>query len=194
MDGMDDMAGILDAYRSALGVLALGVALCAWTAGPVWAGGGSSFGEPPLTSQHTNAQGSGNTAARAGETVTVSGAGFDYTGTAGATASTQTQAGQTVVSVVLGGSGGGASKAGVSVTNTETVTSFTKGSNTLEQGRSETLATIHVNGHAYVVVDEVAAAVARTTQFGSASAAAVDTSVSSANGYSAPVTAAKGAR
>src|SRR5208282_2590936 len=145
-----------------------------------------------LTTQHSNGQGGNgvasysrrNTSAVAGEVVSVSGGGIDYTGTEIAIASaSSTQDARSAV-VVAGGIGAGSSGAGITVTNTETAVSFLKGSNIIAEGKSETLATIKVNGQTYVVAEEVAIAVARSTQFGSSSAASVDSSVSpTGNGY-----------
>lgn len=61
---------------------------------------------------------------------------------------------------------------------------YAKGGNVLAKARSENHTVIYIDGHAYVVVEELAKAISRTTASGTQSAATADTIISAASsGY-----------
>jgi len=170
------------------------------------AGGGSSFADSSPTPQGLFGQGAngvvsyapvgGNSSAAASETVDVSGAGVDYTVRVDAGAAGETSQNGGSASSVVGGTGNANGSGGIAVMNSERATSFTKGGNAIQKGTAETRVTIKVNGQTYVVVDDVATAVARMTQYGSSAAVSVDASATPiGNGYTvSQIITSKGSR
>ncbi|MGO9546177.1 MAG: hypothetical protein ACLPPF_15460 [Rhodomicrobium sp.] len=177
-----------------------------FASGPGLAGGGGD-NLPPVFSL-TGAPGQGGTttasytpglgrsSSTASETVKVVGPGFDAAVTVDADASANNHLIGRSTSAVTGGYGGVAGNGSVSVTNTNVAESFLKGSNGISESESTVYVTVTVNGRSYVVAEEVAIALARSTQFGSSTAAYSNSGVNPlGGGYSSTqVIASKGSR
>ncbi len=157
-----------------------------WCAPAALAEGG--FPEPGLVVQ-SQGNGTANYAARGGAasgesvTITASGDGYNLTETTGAAA----DAGHLSTGVGVWDTATVHTAVDSNVTLNSSSLTFTwdKGGNSLSFGESATEATVVINGKIYVVAKEVAAALARSTQFGASTAAEADGTLAVlGNGYS----------
>jgi hypothetical protein len=158
--------------------------------GPAFAEGGSGFSTFMSAGQAPGAGSSSQDVA-----VGTSAQGDRYTYNGGAEAGAYAQSGPAGNSASVNvGSYGAAGGSTVTVQNSETATSFVKGSNVIAKGQSVTQTRIYIGGNQYVVADEVAIAVARSSQFGATAAAGVETGIGTVGGSSGgQVAAGKGA-
>ena len=153
------------------GSLCLAAVLLASGVGPAFAEGGSGF-SANLPAGPVPAAGSPPQGNR-----------YTYEGGAEAGAYAQSGPGGNSATVSVGSYGAGSGRS-VTVSNSETATSFVKGTNVIAKGRSETVTKIDIGGNRYVVADELAIAVARASQFGATAAANLESGVAVAGGSS----------
>ncbi len=172
------------------GSLCLAAVLLGSSMGPAFAEGGSGFSTFMSAGQAPGAGSSSQDVA-----VGTSAQGNRYTYNGGAEAGAYAQSGPAGNSASVNvGSYGAAGGSSATVSNWETATSFVKGTNVIAKGRSETVTKIYIGGNQYVVTDEVAIAVARSSQFGATAAAGVETGIATVGGsLGGQVAASKGA-
>ncbi len=149
-------------------------------AGPAFAGEGGGYPQaalPPLAAIVQNGTGTvsytpgtGTAFSTSTETVDVQGSGFAYSGTVGADATASNSPVSRSSFATTGGSGAATGKGPLSVTNAGEAMTFQKGMNGISISEATVYVTVTVNGRQYVVAQEMAMALARTTQFGSSTA------------------------
>lgn len=170
------------------------VALCAAAWSPAYAGGGFSqstyVGSSGAASYDPEGQ---DTDASASGSVEIHGNGVDHASTVEAGASTfggaGVGAGVTVRHETRTETRTGADATGtVTQVSTSKATTFSKDGNVIGKARNDTHTTVVIDGHTYVVADEVAKAVSRNSTAGSSSAAATEQTVTTdGNGYSVDI-------
>jgi hypothetical protein len=124
-------------------------------------------------------QGQGSTKSVATDTISVTGPGLAYNGQVQANASGSVSPSIHEATSLTGGNGAAAGTGPLSVTELSLGNAFYKGGAGISKSESVLLVTIEVNGKPYVVAEEVALALARNTQFGTAGAALAGGSIAS---------------
>jgi hypothetical protein len=164
---------------------AVGAAMCAVSLTPAHADGGFAQHTYSSSASSYNPDGTDTNASATGD-VTVTGNGVDHASTVGASASTSSPDGGSTLgaSVAVGHETHTTASGTVTQDSQSKATALNKNGNIIEKARNDTHTTVVINGQTYVVVDEVARAVSRTSTAGSSSAAAVNQNVmTNGNGY-----------
>jgi hypothetical protein len=177
-----------DSLGWGISLITLAVLIAAGTACPAAAGGGFSG------AVFSYAPGPASTSASQTQQVDASGQYGYFSSRLAAQANTALSPDGKAASASAGtgnvsGGGAGAASAGQSTSSQSTslARALTKGSNSIAKGRTETHTVITVNGKEYIEADVIARAVARITDLGSSSMAAVDVNIlTPGNGYGAP--------
>jgi hypothetical protein len=182
------------AAQSGLRAILVGLAFSCPCASAVIAGGG--FAEQYYVQQgksETFSFAPGKQTALASDTITITaqGDGYNVIMTAGATAA----AGNIASAVGVWNTTTAQTIGDVAVTSSSATNTFSKAGRSISKGVTSTEATVTVNGQVYAVAQELAFALARSTEYGSTAAVQVEGMLATpVNSYSsAPVASAKGA-